>query len=43
MLQDDELWGAVQPLLQGLKAFSRRMEEPVDKPISAFTGKPSDA
>ncbi|WLI76423.1 DUF1641 domain-containing protein [Kosakonia sp. H02] len=43
MLHDDELWGALQPLLQGLKAFSRRMDEPVDKPISAWTGKPSDA
>lgn len=43
MLQDDDLWRALRPLLQGLAAFSRRMEEPVDKPISAFTGKPSDA
>lgn len=43
MLQDDDLWRALRPLLHGLAAFSRRMEEPVDKPISAFTGKPSDA
>lgn len=43
MLQDDDLWRSLSPLLNGIKAFSKRMEEPVDKPISAFTGKPSDA
>ncbi|ABU78175.1 DUF1641 domain-containing protein [Cronobacter sakazakii] len=43
MLHDDELWRSLTPLLNGLKAFSRRMEEEVDKPISSFTGKPSDA
>jgi len=43
MLQDDDLWRSLTPLLNGIKAFSKRMEEPVDKPISAFTGKPSDA
>ncbi|MCL5497780.1 DUF1641 domain-containing protein [Escherichia coli] len=43
MLQDDDLWRSLQPVLNGLKAFSRRMEEQVDKPISSFTGKPSDA
>lgn len=43
MLQDDDLWRSLQPVLNGLKAFSRRMEEKVDKPISSYTGKPSDA
>ena len=43
MLQDDDLWSSLQPVLNGLKAFSRRMEEKVDKPISSYTGKPSDA
>ena len=43
MLHDDELWQALAPLLNGMKAFSRRMEEEVDKPISSFSGKPSDA
>lgn len=43
MLQDEDLWRSLKPVLNGMKAFSRRMEEPVDKPISAFTGKPSDA
>lgn len=43
MLHDDELWHSLTPLLNGLKAFSRRMEEEVDKPISSFSGKPSDA
>lgn len=43
MLHDDELWHSLTPLLNGMKAFSRRMEEEVDKPISSFSGKPSDA
>lgn len=43
MLQDEDLWRALSPMLNGLKAFARRMDEPVDKPISSFTGKPSDA
>jgi len=43
MLHDDELWHSLMPLLNGMKAFSRRMEEEVDKPISSFSGKPSDA
>ncbi|MEH3411265.1 DUF1641 domain-containing protein [Phytobacter diazotrophicus] len=43
MLQDDDLWRSLQPVLNGLKAFSRRMEEQVDKPISSYTGKSSDA
>ena len=38
-----DLWRSLQPVLNGLKAFSRRMEEQVDKPISSYTGKPSDA
>jgi len=43
MLQDEDLWRSLTPALNGLKAFSRRMDEQVDKPISSFTGKPSDA
>ncbi len=43
MLNDDAFWHAVTPLIEGMKAFTRRMDEEVDKPISSFTGKPSDA
>ncbi len=43
MLNDEAFWQAIAPFIEGMKAFSRRMDEPVDKPISAFSGKPSDA
>lgn len=41
MLNDDELWRAVMPLVDGLKAFAERLDKPVDKPVSDFFGKPT--
>ncbi len=41
MLNDDELWRAVAPLVEGLKAFAERLDKPVDKPVSDFFGKPT--
>ncbi|RKQ97185.1 uncharacterized protein YjgD (DUF1641 family) [Kushneria sinocarnis] len=43
LLHDDELWQAITPLLEALKAFGRGMDREVDKPITDFTGKPSSA
>jgi uncharacterized protein YjgD (DUF1641 family) len=43
MLHDDALWQALTPLIEGLKAFSAGLERQVDKPISAFTGKPTSS
>ena len=42
MLHDDELWYAIQPILAGLRAFSERLDRPVDKPVTDFTGKPTE-
>ena len=42
MLHDEELWHALQPLLAGLKAFSEGLDKPVEKPVTAFTGKPTE-
>ena len=42
MLHDDELWHAIQPLLAGIRAFSERLDTPVDKPVTDFTGKPTE-
>lgn len=42
LLHDDDLWRAIAPLLAGLKTFAEGLEREVDKPISAFSGKPSD-
>ncbi|MDX5435048.1 MAG: DUF1641 domain-containing protein [Halomonas sp.] len=41
MLNDDELWRAVTPLVEGLKAFAERLDKPVDKPVSDYFGKPT--
>ncbi|MBS0970947.1 hypothetical protein CYR40_22125 [Chimaeribacter arupi] len=43
LLNDESLWRAVTPLLNGLRAFAAGMEREVDKPISSFSGKESDA
>ncbi len=44
LLHDEDLWHAVMPLVAGLKAFASAMEQPTpDKPISAYTGKDSNA
>ena len=43
LLHDDALWASINPILGGLKAFADGLNKEVDKPISAFTGKQSDA
>lgn len=43
-LHDEHTWNAVAPLIQGLLALGQGLRAPAPKkPISAFTGKPSDA
>ncbi|MBZ5488856.1 DUF1641 domain-containing protein [Halomonas aquamarina] len=42
MLHDDELWYAIKPILAGLRAFSERLDRPVDKPVTDVTGKPTE-
>jgi len=39
MLHDEHLWHALMPLIEGMKAFATALEQDVDKPISAFSGK----
>lgn len=43
MLHDETLWQAITPIMEGLKAFTAGLNKDADKPISAFSGKPSDA
>jgi uncharacterized protein YjgD (DUF1641 family) len=43
-LKDDETWRALAPLVQAVMALGEGLRKPApEKPISAFTGKPSDA
>lgn len=42
MLNDDELWYAIKPIMAGLRAFSERLDRPIDKPVTDFTGKPTE-
>jgi uncharacterized protein YjgD (DUF1641 family) len=43
-LKDDETWRALAPLVQGLMALGEGLRKPApEKPISSFTGKPSNA
>ncbi|MVW78279.1 DUF1641 domain-containing protein [Bordetella sp. 02P26C-1] len=42
MLNDDELWASLRPALDAVQAFSRRMAEPADKPVTQFTGKQTE-
>lgn len=42
MLQDDELWSALSPMLEAVKVFGKRMGQEPEKPITQFTGKPTD-
>ncbi|SFU92892.1 DUF1641 domain-containing protein [Halomonas korlensis] len=42
LLKDEELWHAVRPLIEGLKAFGKGLDKDIDKPISDFTGKPTE-
>lgn len=39
MLHDEQLWRAVHPLIEGLKAFASGLDRPIENPISDFTGK----
>ena len=41
MLHDEQLWHAIMPIVDGLKAFAERLDKPVDKPVSDYTGKPT--
>lgn len=43
MLHDESLWHALAPLIAALKSFSTALAQDVEKPISAFTGKESNA
>lgn len=42
MLNDEQLWRAIVPLIDGLKAFAERLDKPVDMPVSDYTGKPTE-
>lgn len=42
MLKDEQLWAALTPMLEGLKVFAERMSEEPEKPITRFTGKPTE-
>lgn len=41
MLQDEELWHAVTPLVEGLKVFAERLDRPMGKPVEDYYGKPT--
>jgi len=43
MLHDETLWHALMPIIEGMKAFAAALDEDVEKPISAFSGKGSSA
>ncbi len=40
MLHDEQLWRALTPLGDALKAIARGLQQPAENPISAFSGKP---
>ncbi len=42
LLQDEELWQGLLPLIHAIKAFAHGLERPVQTPITAFTGKPTE-
>lgn len=42
MLHDGKLWASLSSLLEALKVFSERMGKEADKPVTEFTGKPTD-
>lgn len=43
MLNDEDLWRALTPLIEGLKLFARGMERAPEKPVTQFYGKPTEA
>jgi uncharacterized protein YjgD (DUF1641 family) len=40
MLHDEQLWRSLTPLVAAIKAFSHRLDTPIENPISDFSGKP---
>jgi len=42
MLRDDTLWASLSPLVEGIRAFAGRMGQETEKPVTRFTGKPTD-
>lgn len=42
MLKDEKLWSSLMPLIDGLKVFADRMGQEPEKPITRFTGKPTE-
>lgn len=42
MLNDDELWYAIKPILAGLRAFSEQLDRPENRPVTDFTGTPTE-
>ena len=42
MLHDEQLWASLSPFIEALKTFSERMGQEAKKPVTEFTGKPTD-
>src|SRR5690554_145973 len=42
MLKDDKLWASLTPIIEAIKVFADRMGEPADKPITKWSGKPTE-
>lgn len=42
MLHDDKLWASLTPLIGALKVFADRLGEDTEKPVTRFTGKPTE-
>lgn len=40
LLNDESVWRAITPILNGLRAFAVSMEQPTPRPAPPFTGKP---
>lgn len=40
-LKDEQFWQGIAPLLAGLRAFTAALDEPADKPITRYSGKPT--
>lgn len=43
LLKDEELWRGIKPALAGVRAFGREMKQPSEKPISRYSGKPTQS
>lgn len=42
LLNDDELWASLSPFIEGMRVFAERMGREPEKPVTEFTGKPTD-